>query len=385
MLVPRKDIAVVDGPIAGFPGVVRGGPLLFVSGCDGHRDPATGRIVPALAAEAERQCENAYGRIAELLHRAGSSMDRVVRLDHFTSSQDWLPRRQTVRQRIFGKPAPLASTGVAAKMNGLNMITASAIAVADPSDKELLVAGPRYGMANIAAAVRGGPFVFVSGIRGTLDPRSGARVAEETPEAFGAQTTVCYEVIQSILAECHCSGDSILRLDAFIRNAARGLEHDAIRAELLGPTPGAATRVALPLSARGEVEITALAAAPGVARRSFAAGGEEPVAVAAGGFVFVGECRGLPSNAGERTPLIGDARGQLRRAVQMLEAALRRAGTSLANLVRLDVYLRDIYNADEAARQLAALLHDSPPSIVIAGAELEDSLEVKLSAIAVAA
>jgi enamine deaminase RidA (YjgF/YER057c/UK114 family) len=385
MTALRKQIVVPDGPIEGFPGVVRAGSLLFVSGCDGHRDRTTGRIVPQLAADAERQCENAYGRIEDLLRRADSSMDRVVRLDHFTSSQDWLPRRQSIRQRIFGKPAPLASTGVAAKMSGINMVTASAIAVIDPKEKALLVDGPHYAMENIAAAVRGGPFVFVSGIRGTVDPRTGARVSEETAEAFGEQTLVSYEVIKSICADCGVGCESLLRLDCFIRDGARASEDDAIRRKVLGMSPCAATRVALPLSARGEVEITSLAAAPGVEKHVFATGEDGPAVVSGGGFVLVGECHGLPrAPMAERMALIGDAPGQLERAVRTLEDALRRANTSLSSIVRLELYLRDIYNTERLTEALHRRMGGSAPSLIIAGAELEDSLEVKLNAIAIA-
>ena len=382
----RKVIAVADGPAEGFPGVVRAGPLLFVSGCEGHRDRTTGRILPELAAEAEAQCENAYGRIADLLARAGSSMDRVVRLDHFTSSQDWLARRQSVRGRIWGKPAPLASTGVAAKMSGLNMLTASVIAVVDAADKQVLVDGPRYAMENIAAAVRGGPFVFVSGIRGTVDPRSGDRVAEETPEAFRLQTDVSCQTVRSILGECELTPDALLRVDTFLRDGARASEAAAIHRRALGSAPVASTTVALPLSARGEIEITALAAAKGVAKRVHAGAEGEPVAVTAAGLVFVGECLGLPGDrSAERSALAGDAPAQLERALGLLERALQRAGTTLADLVRIEVYVRDIYKSPSLAPLLRQRLRESPPTLIIAGAELDDCVEVKLNAIAVAA
>lgn len=379
-----KTVPVVEGPVEGFPGVVRAGPLLFVSGCDGHRDRSTGRVVPELAGDAERQCENAYGRLGDLLVRAGSSLDRVVRLDHWTSSQDWLPRRQAVRQRFFGKPAPLASTGVAAKMNGINMLTVSAIAVADIKDKTVLVDGPRYGMPNLGSAVGGGPLIFISGIRGTANPKTGLRVVEETPESFGAQSRVCYETIKSIAADCGLSPAALLRLDCFIRDASRADEEEKIRAEELPGVACASTRVALPLSARGEVEITSLAAAPGVGKRVFVDDGE-PTAVAAGGFVFAGECLGLPrGDARRRDTLFAAPQGQLEHACRSLESALRRAGSSLSNVVRLEVYFRDIYRAESSMRGLRGLLGDSPPSVVIAGAELECLLEVKLNAIAIA-
>jgi enamine deaminase RidA (YjgF/YER057c/UK114 family) len=382
MPVFAKSVPVAEGPIEGFPGVVRAGPLLFVSGCDGHCHPATERVVPELAGDAERQCENAYGRLGELLVRAGSSVDRVVRLDHLTSSQDWLARRQAVRQRIFGNPARLASTGVAAKMNGINMLTVSAIAVADANEKKVLVEGSRYAMPNLSSAVRGGPLVFISGIRGTFDPKTAGRVAEETPESFGAQTRVCYEVINSIVDDCGLDPSALLRLDCFLRDGSRADEEEQIRVEELPGIACASTRVALPLSARGEVEITALAAAPGVAKR-LVVEDADPIVVGAGGFLFVGECLGLSRSGMRSKVLIDSPRTQLECACRSLEGALREAGSSLSNLVRVEIYFRDIYRAAAEMKSLRRLLGESLPTIVVAGAELEGLLEVKLNAIAI--
>jgi enamine deaminase RidA (YjgF/YER057c/UK114 family) len=380
-----KQIMVLGYPIDGLAGVVRAGGLLFVSGCDGHRDPKSGGIVPTLAADAEAQCENAYGMIHDLLRQAGSEISSVVRLDHMTSSQDWLQRRQSVRGRIFGKPAPLASTGIAAKMSGLNMMTSFVIAVADPVDKNVLVPGPRYAMENISSAVRGGPLVFLSGIRGTVDPRNGARVAEETADSFGAQTRTCYGIITSILGDCGLTPSSILRIDCYIRDGSRAAEDDAIRREVLGPVPAASTRVALPLSARGETEITVLAAAPGVEKRVLLEEENLPVVTGAGGMLFVGECRGMdrPAAVPANLPLLGNREGQLERALSTLETCLKRCGSDLARVVRLELYLRDIYFAERALGRLRERFKESPPTVAVMGAELEDLIEVKFNAIAV--
>ncbi|HET7032818.1 MAG TPA: hypothetical protein VFJ48_06810, partial [Casimicrobiaceae bacterium] len=67
-----------------------------------------------------------------------------------------------------------------------------------------------------------------------------------------------------------------------------------------------------------------------------------------------------------------------------LERVLRRAGSSLSSVVRLEVYFRDIYREASSMNALRALFGESPPSVIVAGAELEDLLEVKLNAIAIA-
>jgi len=80
---------------------------------------------------------------------------------------------------------------------------------------------------------------------------------------------------------------------------------------------------------------------------------------------------------------IDSPRIQLERACRSLESALREAGSALSNLVRLEVYFRDIYRAAASMKSLRRLLGDSLPSVVVAGAELEGLLEVKLNAIAI--
>jgi hypothetical protein len=50
--------------------------------------------------------------------------------------------------------------------------------------------------------------------------------------------------------------------------------------------------------------------------------------------------------------------------------------------VRLEVYLRDIYNADSAAEKLRARLTGPRPALAIVGAELEAGQEIQINAIA---
>ena len=97
---------------------------------------------------------------------------------------------------------------------------------------------------------------------------------------------------------------------------------------------------------------------------------------AAGGLLFVGECR-------SRHPVPADREGQLQDALDMLEAVLRACGVTLAQTVRIDLYLRDPYFAPRARSILHERCADSPPVVLIAGAYLEDSLEAKLAAIAI--
>ncbi|MDA0261452.1 MAG: hypothetical protein O3A21_04555 [Proteobacteria bacterium] len=382
----RKEVIVRDDPITGFAGVVRAGPLLFTSGCDGHRDPRTNAIDPALAGQGGQQSANSYGSIKRLLALAGSHPSAVARIDHFTSSQDWIAERQIKRAEYFGRPSPHGSTGVAAKMSGLNMLTTAVIAVADTGEHEVLVAGVDYAIGHISSLVRAGPLLFLSGIRGTLDPRSGAPIAEETTESFAAQTHVCYEVILDILARRQFPSEAIVRLDRYLRN--RNLRHGeaAICRSVVGKLDAVSTLIPLPMGMHGEVEITALGVVDPSTKEICAKDREgRATSLRAGGFVFVGECAGtVNEETGAVIPeLAGNISGQIDHALHVLDARLQAARATLDSVVRLEVYLRDIYLADEFLTQVRGVFGADPPAIIIAGAELEGFCEIKLNAIAV--
>jgi enamine deaminase RidA (YjgF/YER057c/UK114 family) len=341
----EKRVIVPEHAEAGT-SLVEAGPFLFTSGCDGYRDPESGSIDLKLRDAVEAQCENSYGAVARLLRQAGLGMESVVRLDHFTSSQDWLPRRQVVRARIFGKPAPLTSTGVAARMAGINMVTTAAIAVRPPAEKRVVVSGPEFGMENISSAVAAGPFLFVAGLRGAA-----------------------YERLRAILQRSGATADRILRIECFVRDGCPEGEARAVRRSTLGDEAWALTTVALPLGGRGDLEVTAIALAPGQGDKHVIRMPEsgEVAAVGGGGFIFVGSCPGLdPDDALDR-----------------LAERLRLAGADLAAVVRMDVHLGDIAWAGRLRSMLHTRFADGLPALVVAGADPGNDAPVSMSAIAV--
>ena len=123
----------------------------------------------------------------------------------------------------------------------------------------------------------------------------------------------------------------------------------------------------------GTKEVAGLAEDPGEAQ-----------AVRANGLVF---CSGAAGLADERTgavkqELYGDQLGQTKQAFRRLEAGLNRFDSSLDRVLRLDVFLDDIYFEDafiEAAREFFGA---SPPTMNIVGVDLEHNAEVELTAIA---
>ncbi|MSQ70324.1 MAG: RidA family protein [Betaproteobacteria bacterium] len=374
-MMHTKRVLVAEHPGLGA-GLVEAGSFLFTSGCDGQRELHTGRIDPGLAGQVEAQCENSYGAVALLLGAAGVGMESVVRLDHFTRSQDWLPRRQTVRGRIFGKPAPLTSTGVAARMAGINLLTTAVIAVRSPKEKTVMVSGPAFAMENISSAVAAGPFLFVSGLR---DARNASAAH---PDALRDEALGCYEKMRRILHLCGATTDRILRLDCYLRDVQRDDDERAVRRSLLGDEAWAAATTGVLLGGKGEIEVTALALARGHGEKQVISmpDSREIAAVCGGGFVFVGACR---APALHQSGMSTDPERALHAALDLLDARLRLAGTDLAAVARIDLYLGDISWAERLGDTLRERFPGGLPAVVAAGADSGHGATVSLCAIAV--
>jgi enamine deaminase RidA (YjgF/YER057c/UK114 family) len=381
----EREVFAKDDPVPGFAGAVRIGGLVFTSGVDGHRDPKTNAVDPKTADKVEEQCERSYGKAIALLEAGGSSAANAVRVDHWTASQEWLPRRAAIRSRLFGKPATLGSTGVASKMSGINLVTTALVGVTAARDKAVLVTGAAYGMPNISSVVRGGPFLFLSGARATLHPRG--EVPEETPAAFGVQARLTYEIVRDMLADVKAKPAAhALRFDVYIRDRRCVDEDRVVRAGTFGKVEAVASTFALPLGMRGEIEATTIALAPDSGRKEVRARDHrgDAAVVAGGDLLFVGECLGAvnPRTGATEGVLADDADGQVRRAFDTLEARLAAGGAGLDRLVRLDAYLRDPYQRERFLDRARQRLGTTRPALALAGAELEGINEVKLCAIA---
>ena len=92
------------------------------------------------------------------------------------------------------------------------------------------------------------------------------------------------------------------------------------------------------------------------------------------------------AETGRRLPeMCGDRAAQARQAFRRLEASLGRFDASLGSVLRLDVFLRDIYFEDEFLKIAREALGPDGPTMNIIGGDLQANAEVELSAIAGAA
>jgi len=235
----ERDLAGRDS--RGFPLVVRAGGLLFSRACDG--------VAGAVGA----QCDRAYGELQRILAAAGVGLEQVVRLDHFTESQGWLAERQKVRAAFFGRPAGLASTGVASRLRPPNCLRVAAVALAAGVRKEVLVDGASFGMPAIASLVAGGGYLFLSGI---LNDGSHSGPSDASQSEMVRQTQGCFATIDALLLRAGVSRRNVVRYDIYVSEAEAA-------AGSLGETaasPVAAVHGAfLPFGGRDCLEVTTMA------------------------------------------------------------------------------------------------------------------------------
>ena len=178
-----------------------------------------------------------------------------------------------------------------------------------------------------------------------------------------------------------------MRTDTALRRI-RDARHfrDNLRGRLGGGVACASYAVGTLLGGRGLMEIGGVAVNPGGVKET-AWLAEDPTwaqAVRANGLVFASGASGLAdaSTGALMQDLYGDQRGQTRQALRRLEAALNRFDSTLDDVLRLDVFLDDIYYEDEFIEAAREFFGNDPPAMNIVGADLEHNAEVELSAIA---
>ena len=382
----KKEILLEDERGRNLAAVLRYGPYLFLSGSDGHRDIETEKVDPELDAQAVAQCNNAYGRQALRLEKAGYGGDAAIWIENFTSGQSWRLERMATWPDHFGEVGhtQAVSFGAQVKMAGINMLTAVVQALTPDVERHVLVPQPARGRAS--RITRAGDFTYVIGVRGRSSPFTDEAAPEEVPEQFDTEHFYTYEWLRSHVEKGGGSLDDFVRTDAALHNVNDAPRYrDNLKGRFGGVVPFAAYSVGTLLGGRGVMEIGGVAINPG-GSKEVAWLAEDPdvaQAVKANGLVFASSASGL---ADERTgqikqELYGDKIGQTRQALRRLEAALNRFDTTLDRVLRLDVFLDDIYFEDAFIDAAREFFGNDPPTMNVVGVDLEHNAEVELSAI----
>lgn len=381
----RERTVLLEDPLRpGIAAVIKSGPFLFLSSVDGDRDAKTGEVDASVFGDGPAQARNAYGAIVDRLSECGYDGRAAVRIEHATASQEWRLARMALWPEYFGTPTQAVSQGYQGKMVGQNMITVTAIATTGEVERQTITPGPDDGRASRIS--RCGPFLFVIGVRGATDLATGDTAAEETPEAFAEQVRYAYRNIEHHLAAAGAGREHLVRLDAFIRDINRAMEHRDLRTQHFGGRMDtASTVVACPLGGRTDIEMSAMAVVPGEQKdvTFYAHRTDLARTVRAGGFVFASGALGNHGIDGKlREDVCGKLEPQLELALERIEASLDEYSAPLDSIVRLDVYLKDPYRSASVYDWLADRFGRNAPTVAMHGIELEPTAEVELTAIA---
>ena len=382
-----KEVLLADERNRHVSALVRYGPYLFLSSSDGNRDLKTEQIDPELDWQATPQCHNSYGRQALRLEKAGYSGSDAIWIENWTSGQHWRLERMATWPDHFGEEGHklAVSFGSQVKMAGTNMLTAVVQALTPDLKREVFVAQPHRGRAS--RITRAGDFTYVIGVRGRTNPFTEEEAPEETDDQFDVETFYTYEWLRSHIENGGGNLTDLVRTDAALRSVSE-IDHyrDNLKKEFGGKIPFTTYGVGTLLGGHGVMEIGGIAVNPGGAKEIawLTEDPDRPQAIRANGLVFANGALGLhhASTGAVIQELYGNKDAQAKQAIRRLEAALNRFDSDLSKVLRLDVFLDDIYFEDRFIDLAKEFFPSDPPAMNIVGVDLERNAEIELSAIA---
>jgi enamine deaminase RidA (YjgF/YER057c/UK114 family) len=368
---------------------VRAGPWILATG-QMAQDFATGIDPAALASGAphygvprhEKEAARIYDNVAEVLRAGGAGIESVVRVDqYFTHHRAVDPYHVVRRGRLGTRIPPSTSIIVKSLLLPDAGIDLQAIALhpgvgAPEPLRHRDLDGPAT--SGYSPALRAGPFVFIAGAMASAKPgdpsQRGLALSARVPDGslWKGQPIkleaeyVITEKLKPALALAGCGLDDVVKAQIYLTHAEDAAAFNQVWNRHFAASPAAATVVACADPGLGladaRIEINAIALTK-------SAGGKTPitckvdppydghvVAVRAGDFLFLSglmaaDRNGLLPEAAldPRQPHFhAGASMQAKAILRNAQAICAAAGTSLANVVRIQQFhtdLREFYGA----------------------------------------
>lgn len=324
-----RTISLGPPPLGPYSTAVRAGGFIYVSGTLGIRDD--GELAGPTVAD---QTRAALGRIAATLEAAGSSLAQAASvMVYLRRAGDFAAMNEVYRTHWAADP-PTRTTVVTDLPLADALVEISAVAVAGGGERAVVhPEGWNRSPNPYSYGIRSGDTLFVSGLV-ARDVHANTAVQGDVT----AQLDVIMKNGAEILRAAGLGFDDVVSAKVFLADVADfAAMNTAYRARFGSRPPARATVRAALASPSHTVEVTMVAVA-GAKQTVSGAGPSSPnlsAAVRAGDRLYVS---GMLGASGATA---GDAGAQTREALARIDATLRSAGFSRADVVEGLVYLTD--------------------------------------------
>ena len=323
---------------------------------------------------AKREAQRLYSNLREVLAAGGASFGDVVRLDQYYTTPDAVPPYHEVRTAAFDKRIPPSTSVLQQRFlrTGQQIEALAIAAVPGPGFRaEHLAFAPSYAIAassGYSPALACGDFRFVPGVtaeardpaQGPVDPeaRRAPGLWKGTPVKLETEFIIERKLKPSLEA-AGAAPETMVKAQVYLRDPQDVPAFNEVWHAHF-PAPPATTII--PTSTPGftlaelRIEINTIALArDGAMRKETIAGGAplfdgQVCAVRAGELLFLSGLMGMTDGGlvadavpDPRQPFFGiPVKAELAAILAQAEAICRSAGTSLANLVRIQHFHTDL-------------------------------------------
>lgn len=322
-LLAQKQVIRPPGAEPRFPysfGVIAGD-LVYVAG-QGSRDPKTGQHPESF----EDQVRKSIERIRGVLQAAGMDLSHAASCHVYLDDLNNYQRMNAVYGKLFTENPPVRTTIAMPALPDGNHVEITCIAARDAAAKRAVFRGgkPPARPGLFPAGMRVGDWLFTSGV-GSRDPKTG-----QHPQGFDNQVKQVMETLGETLKAGDMTYADVVWSNLYIDDPANLPAllkvHDGY---FSGPRkPARTVSIVSTIPGDSHVEITLLAASPAL----------KPRAVARGAGIQAGNMLFLSAHSAPGRTIEGQVKGTMER----LKKSLRAAKMDFANVVKSNVYLKNM-------------------------------------------
>jgi enamine deaminase RidA (YjgF/YER057c/UK114 family) len=365
-VTPLLPATIEPGSVRYAPGV-RAGRWIFATGHKGVADFA-GEMAPEVLDTAapyhglpkhKKEAKRVFANFARVLKAGGSDREHVVRVDQYYTHGQVVPAYHEVRRDFFGGHVPPSTSNLHQKflLRGQDMEVQLMAVVAGKGARPVQHRPeglPVHVSSSYSPVLTCGDFVFVAGqtaealktSEGPIDPEArlpAGHLWKGTPIKLETEFIIARK-LKPALASVGNSLDEVVKAQVYLRDVADTAKFNEVWSKHFGRNPPATTIITTSnpgfICAEGRIEINTISVKRGrrTKKKPIDAGVPMPFAgqvqaIRAGDLLFLGGL--LPVDGKGALPAgLRDVKKQMDLMLENAEKICRKAGTSLANVVR---------------------------------------------------